>query len=133
MEKNTKISQLEPSGTIKSIQVIPNSQGIYQIVWNPTDTQHFALTGIDKHVEMWDVRAPRASAKIAVPYGFNEYASWSPDGRYIGAVCSSGGFTVVDTRASKCIADLKFATEVPTVQRRCVFVFVCACACARAR
>ncbi len=111
-EKNTKISQLEPSGTIKSIQTIPNSQGIYQVVWNPTDSQHFALTGQDKFVEMWDVRAPRASAKIAVPSGTNDYASWSPDGRYIGAVNANGVFTVVDTRAGKCIADMKFATEV---------------------
>jgi WD40 repeat protein len=111
-EKNTKISQLEPSGTIKSIQTIPNSQGIYQVVWNPTDSQHFALTGQDKFVEMWDVRAPRASAKIAVPSGTNDYASWSPDGRCIGAVNANGVFTVVDTRAGKCIADMKFATEV---------------------
>ena len=112
VEKNTKISQLEPTGSIKSIQTIANTQGMYQIIWNPKDSKQFALTGIDKSVELWDVRAPRANAKISIPYGNNDYASWSPDGHYIGCVCQAGVFTVVDARAGKCIADLKFATEI---------------------
>ena len=112
VEKNTKISQLEPAGSIKSIQTIANTQGMYQIIWNPTDSKQFALTGVDKSVELWDVRAPRANAKIPIPHGTNDYASWSPDGHYIGCVCQAGVFMVVDARAGKCIADLKFATEI---------------------
>ena len=63
-DKQVKICQLEFSGTLRVIQTLPCSLSVRQVIWNPTDYQRFAIIGMDKVIELWDVRAPRATSKI---------------------------------------------------------------------
>ena len=110
-DRQVKICQLESSGTVRAIQTIPCSHSIKKLIWNPTDNQRFAILGADKCIEMWDVRAPRATSKIQSPSD-NVDASWSPDGSYIVTATYSNHLCVFDTRESKYLVKASLCYEV---------------------
>ena len=115
-DKHARICQLEPSGTVRSIQTIPCSSSVKKIIWHPNDNQRFAIVGNDKFIELWDVRAPRPTSKISCSPD-NVDASWSPDGSYIAMGNYSNQLCVFDTRETKMVKKMQLLYEVSNFKR----------------
>jgi WD40 repeat protein len=113
-DKQVKIGQLEGSGTLRQVQTIPMITNVTQIVWHPTETGRFCVAGDDKAIELWDVRASRATSKIQT-LSSNLNVSWSPDGKYLAvgnSVAMTDNVIVVDIGQSKWFKRAKFGFEV---------------------
>lgn len=80
-DKSVKIGQLESTGNIRVVHTVPCTHSARSVTWNPLDDQRFAIAGLDKFIELWDVRAPKATGKILAP-GTNISVSWSANGHY---------------------------------------------------
>lgn len=111
VDRQVKISQLDPSGSLRVIQSVPCGHSVRQVIWNPMDHQRFAIVGADKFIELWDVRAPRASSKIPSTLD-NGDASWSPNGAYIVAGNYNNQLCVFDTKEAKLIKKANLLYEV---------------------
>jgi THO complex subunit 3 len=110
-DKQVKIAQLEPSGSVRVIQSIACNHSMKRVIWNPVDNTRFAITGQDKSIELYDVRVSRATSKIP-SLGDNVHASWSPNGNYLVTANYNNNLCVFDTRDSKMIKKASFHYEL---------------------
>ena len=110
-DKQLKICQLESTGNLRAIQTLPFGHGLKHVIWNPIDNQRFAVISTDKFIDLWDVRAPRATSKI--PSAVDNWdASWSPDGSYIATRTYLNQLTVFDTKEAKQITKVNLPYDV---------------------
>jgi THO complex subunit 3 len=113
-DKTCKISQLEPSGNIRSFHTASRSSSSEayprELYWNPTTSSSFCICA-DGYLEIWDVRAPRPGFKTAICKEF-EYAAWSPDAKYIAYVDSGNRLDILDLAAGKTVAGTRSASEL---------------------
>ena len=110
-DKTTKISALKSDGSLKLVHTVPSSLMPLKIAWHPTTTNCFAVAGDDTNIDLWDVRAPRATARLP-SLGNNINISWSPDGRYLAAGNSSDKIVVLDVAEGTCSENINFNYEV---------------------
>lgn len=113
-DKQVKVGQLDPTGTLRTVHTIPSLTAVKSIVWHPTEPGRFCVVGDDKSIDLWDVRASRPASRIAT-LGGNLNVSWSPDGKYLGVGNSSqmmDNLVVVDLAQSKWIKRVKYSYEV---------------------
>jgi len=110
-DKTVKIGQLSPDGGVKTVQTVQCAQLIQSVSWHPSEPQRFVIAGDDKSIEVWDVRASRASTKMA-SLGNNINVVWSPDGRYLAVGNSQDKLAVIDVHASKIVKKANFGYEV---------------------
>lgn len=82
-DKVVKIGQVDSYGGLRVVHTVTSLTPMTQIAWHPTEPARFVIAGDDKTIELWDVRASRATAKLA-SLGNNISLSWSSDGRYLG-------------------------------------------------
>ena len=113
-DRSVKISQCDVSNAnkmISHIQSIPTTLTMSQVAWHPIETNRLALCSDDKMVEIWDVRAARASHKIA-SQGNNLNMAWSPDGNMLAVGNKSETIVVLDVSTGNTIRKKKFPYEV---------------------
>lgn len=96
---------------LKVIQNIAAKEMTTTICWCPIEFNKFCIAGEDKLIEIWDVRASRATAKIP-SLGHNIYCSWSPDGKYVATGNNSDTLAVFDVAAAKLVKKMPFKNEV---------------------
>jgi THO complex subunit 3 len=94
----TKVSALKQDGTLKLVHTVPSSLTPIKMAWHPSSQGVFAVAGDDKNVDIWDVRAPRATARIP-SLGNNINMAWSPDGTSLAVGNSSDNLVVLDIAA----------------------------------
>jgi len=110
-DKTVKVGQLEKNGSFQNVHTIPNSLQMTQLCWNPNDDSQLGICGDDKQIELWDVRASRASAKIAA-VGHNINIAWSPCSNYMTVGNKNDIVCLLDIRKGSLMAKKKFAYEV---------------------
>lgn len=112
-DRSVKISQFDGSNTklVSHIQSIPTSLVMTQVSWHPTEPGRLALCSDDKMIEIWDVRASRATNKIS-SLGNNLNMAWSPDGNFLAVGNRSDQIVVLDVRTGSTIRKKKFPYEV---------------------
>lgn len=110
-DKTTKICALRGDGTMKLVHTVPSSLMPVKIAWHPTISNCFAVAGDDKNVDIWDVRAPRASSRLP-SLGNNINLSFSPDGKYVACGNSSDNIVVIDVASAKRSEPISFNYEV---------------------
>lgn len=117
LDKQVKIGQLDPSGAIRAVHTIPSNTHLTQIAWHPTEPSRFCIAGVDKSIELWDVRASRAASKIPT-LGGNLNIAWSPEGKYISvgnSLMSLDSLVVVDVELGKWFKRAKFGFEIERI------------------
>ena len=110
-DKTTKVSALKPDGSLKLIHTVPSSSVPTKMAWHPLQPACFAVRGEDKNVDIWDVRATRATARIP-GIGNHINLSWSPDGKSIAAGNNSDKLVVFDVQAGTCTEPMSFNYEI---------------------
>lgn len=114
-DRTVRVSQLDSSGSLKSLQVIPTTPPRSGVVWNPAESSRFLISGEDKFVDLWDVRASKATIKLTT-LGNNLYTAWSPNGKYIAVVNRSNNVIVYDSSVGRQIRKVKFGYEINELQ-----------------
>ncbi len=110
-DKTTKVSALKPDGSLKLVHTVPSSSVPAKMVWHPTSVVSFAVCGEDKNVDIWDVRATRATARIPA-LGNHINLSWSPDGKSIAVGNNSDKLVVLDVDTGTCSQPMSFSYEI---------------------
>lgn len=110
-DKTTKVSALKPDGSLKLVHTVPSSHMPAKLSWHPLLPICFAVCGEDKNVDIWDVRATRATTRIP-SLGNNINLSWSPDGKSLAVGNNSDKLIVLDTTTGKCSQPLSFNYEI---------------------
>jgi WD40 repeat protein len=104
------IFQMDESG-MSQVQTVKATRELTKLCWHPTNSQ-FTFVGMDKTLEIWDVRGHKPSSTIALPTGENINVTWSRNGQYIALGNRSDYLTIVDVIANKTITNVKFSYEV---------------------
>lgn len=110
-DKTTKICALKGDGSLKLVHTVPSSLMPVKIAWHPKVSNCFAVAGDDKNVDIWDVRAPRASARLP-SLGNNINLAFSPDGKRVACGNSADNIVVIDVASTKCSEPISFNYEV---------------------
>jgi WD40 repeat protein len=111
-DRSVRVSQFNPSTTnAEIIHTIPTPTTMAQLCWNPQESGRLAVCNDDKPVELWDIRASKASMKIQT-LGGNINMDWSPCGNYIVVGNKSDYLVVLDVRTGNQIRKKKFLYEV---------------------
>uniref|UniRef100_A0A7S3M2X7 Anaphase-promoting complex subunit 4-like WD40 domain-containing protein n=1 Tax=Spumella elongata TaxID=89044 RepID=A0A7S3M2X7_9STRA len=110
-DRSVKVGQLDKSGTFQNVHNIPTTTTMTQLCWNPVDDSRIGMCGEDKYVELWDVRASKASMKL--PTSANNISiGWSPCGTFMAVGNKSDLVTVFDLRTGSVLRKKKFNYEV---------------------
>eukprot|EP00597_Dinobryon_sp_UTEXLB2267_P011493 CAMPEP_0170128898 /NCGR_PEP_ID=MMETSP0020_2-20130122/21485_1 /TAXON_ID=98059 /ORGANISM="Dinobryon sp., Strain UTEXLB2267" /LENGTH=234 /DNA_ID=CAMNT_0010362987 /DNA_START=73 /DNA_END=774 /DNA_ORIENTATION=- len=81
------------------------------VCWHPTDSGRLSFCGDEKSVEVWDVRAQKAAAKINCG-GNLIHNAWSPNGNYMAVGSRFDHLFIIDMRQFSIITKHKFPYEV---------------------
>lgn len=88
-DRTVRISQVDATPNkpiaLQSIHSIPTGELVEKLAWHPTDSQRLAFCSHEKTVEIWEVRATRASLKLTAQSN-NLNLAWSRSGDYLGKI-----------------------------------------------
>jgi len=106
-DKTVKLYLLESSGALKVMHTVTCAMAPNGLCWHPTNPTRFAILTDEKNIEIWDVKASSASAKL-ISLGSNINASWSPNGKYLAVGNKTDNITVLEVATGKQLKKFKF-------------------------
>ena len=96
---------------VTDMELTGHQDSVDQLRWDPKNAEVLGTASGDKTVRIWDARTGKCAHAIETK-GENINIRWSPDGQHLAVGDKEDNISIIETRKSKPLKNIKFAFEV---------------------
>ena len=111
VDQSVRVWAIDPSGRSTGTELKGHQDSVDQLRWDPKQPEVLGTASGDKTVRIWDTRSGKCANAIETK-GENINIRWSPDGQHIAVGDKDDNISIIETRKSKPLKNIKFAFEV---------------------
>jgi len=111
VDQSVRVWAIDPTGRSTGTELKGHQDSVDQLRWDPKQPEVLGTASGDKTVRIWDTRSGKCANAIETK-GENINIRWSPDGQHIAVGDKDDNISIIETRKSKPLKNIKFAFEV---------------------